>query len=97
MNFQFDFDTAVGKIRAMHAVGQPPMVGVSDALFHYLTEASVPYSRLHDVGGVYGANRFVDIHNIFRDFNADVCDPASYDFTFTDILISSLMKAKSPT
>ena len=96
MQFRFNFDNSVGKIRAMHAVGQPPMLGVSDMLFHYLTEASIPYARLHDVGGVYGGNRFVDIHNVFRDFNADETDPASYDFTFTDILISSLMKAKCP-
>ena len=52
MQFNFNFDTSVGKIRAMHAVGQPPMLGVSDMLFHYLTEASIPYARLHDVGGV---------------------------------------------
>ena len=96
MQFNFNFDKTVGKIRAMHAVGQPPMLGVSDGMFHYLTEASIPYARLHDVGGVYGGNRFVDIHNVFRDFNADETDPASYDFTFTDILISSLMKAKCP-
>ena len=96
MQFRFNFDNSVGKIRAMHAVGQPPMLGVSDMLFHYLTEASIPYARLHDVGGVYGGNRFVDIHNVFRDFNADETDPASYDFTFTDILISSLMKANCP-
>ena len=96
MQFRFNFDNSVGKIRAMHAVGQPPMLGVSDMLFHYLTEASIPYARLHDVGGVYGGNRFVDIHNVFRDFNADETDPASYDFTFTDILISALMKANCP-
>ena len=96
MQFRFNFDNSVGKIRAMHAVGQPPMLGVSDMLFHYLTEASIPYARLHDVGGVYGGNRFVDIHNVFRDFHADETDPASYDFTFTDILISSLMKANCP-
>ena len=96
MQFQFNFDHSVGKIRAMHAVGQPPMLGASDMMFHYLTEASIPYSRLHDVGGVYGGNRFVDIHNVFRDFNADENDPASYDFTFTDILIASLMQAKCP-
>ena len=96
MQFLFDFDKAQGPIRAMHAVGQPPMLGVSDGMFHYLTEASIPYARLHDVGGVYGGNRFVDIHNIFRDFSADETKEESYDFTFTDILISSLMKANCP-
>ena len=93
MNFEFNFKKPVGKIRAMHAVGQPPFLGVSDSLFHYLTEASVPYSRLHDVGGSYGGNKFVDIHNIFRDFNADENLEESYDFAFTDILIEGLVKA----
>ena len=96
MQFTFDFEKKVGKIRAMHAVGQPPMLGASESMCHYLTEASIPYSRLHDVGGVYGGNRFVDIHNIFRDFDADENDPASYDFAFTDILIAGLMKANCP-
>ena len=96
MQFNFDFDKTVGRIREMHAVGQPPMLGVSDSLFHYLTDASIPYSRLHDVGGVYGGNRFVDIHNIFRDFAADETKEESYDFTFTDILITCLMKANCP-
>ena len=96
MYFAFNYDKTVGKIRAMHAVGQPPMLGVSDSLFHYLTDASIPYSRLHDVGGVYGGNRFVDLHNIFRDFSADETKEESYDFTFTDILITCLMKANCP-
>lgn len=85
----------LGKIKPMHAVGQPPMAGSFDDYpsmhFHYLTEAAIPYSRLHDVGGYFGGNRFVDIPNIFRDFDADVDDPASYDFTFTDRLITGLI------
>lgn len=62
-------------------------------MFHYLTQAGIPYSRLHDVGGCYGDNRFVDIPNIFRDFSADVNDPDSYDFVFTDWLLGELVKA----
>ena len=53
-----------------------------------LTDAHIPYSRLHDVGGAFGSNRYVDIPNIFRNFDADGNDPASYDFAFTDELIS---------
>ena len=43
--------------------------------------------------GVFGGNKFVDIPNIFRDFDADPYDPASYDFTFTDALIKALFDA----
>ena len=87
-----DFSKTIGKIKPMHAVGQPPFLGVDFSMFHYLKEASIPYSRLHDVGGSYGANRFVDIPNLFRDFSADENDPASYDFTFTDLLITALIE-----
>ncbi len=77
----------------MHGVGQPPFAGSNFGMFHYLTEAGIPFSRLHDVGGTYGGGRWVDIPNLFRDFDADPYDPASYDFTFTDLLITALMKA----
>ena len=93
-NLQIDFDRKLRPIKPLHGIGQPPFPGINDSMFHYLTEAGIPYSRLHDVGGAYGGNRFVDIPNVFRDFDADVNDPASYDFTFTDWLMASLVKAK---
>ena len=96
MKFEFNFDKTVGKIRAMHGVCHPPIVGTDVSMFRYLADASVPYARLHDVGGPFGSNRFVDISNIFRDFHADETDPASYDFAFTDILIRGLMEANCP-
>ena len=81
---QIDFGKKIKPMKPMHGMGQPPLLGINSSLFHYYKEAGVPYSRLHDVGGCYGENRFVDIPNIFRDFDADVNDPASYDFVFTD-------------
>ena len=88
----YNSDVKLGKIKAMHAVGQPPFLGLDYSNFKYLKEANIPYSRLHDVGGYFGGNMYVDIPNIFRDFSADVNDPDSYDFTFTDILITELIK-----
>ena len=89
-----DTSKAERKIKTMHAGGQPPLGGSGyNQYFHYLTEAGIPYSRLHDVGGAFGGNRFVDIPNVFRDFDADENDPKNYDFTFTDFLIKSLMDA----
>ena len=70
-NIKVDFSNVTGKIRAMHGVGQPPLTGLSSSLFHYLTRAGIPYSRLHDVGGWMGQNLYVDIPNLFRDFDAD--------------------------
>ena len=97
MKLSFNFDKVIGKIKPMHAVGQPPADicdnGIDDSMFHYLTEANIPYSRLHDTGGSFGENLFVDIPNLFRDFNADENDPASYDFAFTDALLEKMMEA----
>ncbi len=92
MELRFDFNTRLGRIKPMHGVGQPPIFGMNTSLFHYLGEAGIPFSRLHDVGGMFGGNLFVDIHNVFRDFEADVDDEASYDFAFTDLLIAELIK-----
>ncbi len=69
------------------------MLSLDTSAFHYLTEANIPYSRLHDVGGWFGGNMYVDIPNIFRDFNADESDPDSYDFTFTDIIVRALVES----
>ena len=89
-----DFADITGKIKPMHGVGQPPMTFLSDALFPYLTHAGIPYSRLHDVGGWMGGGLYVDIPNLFRDFDADENNPESYDFAFTDKIIEALVKAK---
>ena len=88
-----NFDKKCGKIKPLHGVGQPPFVGTDFSYFHYLTEANIPFSRLHDVGGAYGGNLYADIPNLFRDFDANEYDPASYDFTFTDLLLRKLVEA----
>ena len=92
MKVRIDSEKTVGKIKPMHGVGQPPFVGVDFSMFKYLKEAGIPFSRLHDVQGYYGGFRWVDIPNLFRDFNADPRDEASYDFTYTDLLITALME-----
>ncbi len=91
---RIDTQKNLGKIKPMHAVGQPPFTGgflkFDFTHMRHLTNAKIPYSRLHDVRGAFGSGRFVDIPNIFRDFDADVEDPASYDFVFTDVLIKEM-------
>ena len=93
MHIQADFTSVTGTIKPMHGVGQPPLSlwTADDAHFHYLSEAGIPYSRLHDTGGRYGAGVYVDIPNIFRDFDADETLPESYDFRSTDRLLSNLV------
>ena len=81
-------------IKPMHAGGQPPFAGgfrkFDFSYMRHLKHANIPYARLHDVNGAFGGNRFVDIPNIFRDFNADERDPANCDFVFTDQLIAAM-------
>ncbi|MBQ7574222.1 MAG: hypothetical protein IJT23_08180 [Clostridia bacterium] len=91
-NISIDFNDKIGKIKPMHGVGQPPFGAIDFSFVKYLKDANIPYSRLHDVGGWFGGNMFVDIPNIFRDFSADETDPSSYDFVFTDMLIEALEK-----
>ena len=51
VEIKVDFAKEVGRIKPMHAVGQPPLLGTRDyQLFRLLKEAGVPYSRLHDLG-----------------------------------------------
>ncbi len=92
MNIKVDFSKIIGKIKPLHGVGQPPFSGTDFSMIKYLKDAGVPYSRLHDVGGVYGGFRWVDIPNIFRDFDADEYDENSYDFAFTDLMITALIE-----
>ena len=96
MKISVDFNKITGKIKELHGVGQPPITGRPRDPYvdyvQYLTNAGIPYSRLHDVGGLFGRNTYVDIPNIFRDFDADETLPESYDFAFTDELIEVLME-----
>ena len=87
-------DKAVGPVKPVNGVGQPPMVGALNGwpMMHYLKEAGIPFSRLHDVGGYFGGGLYVDIPNLFPDFDADETDPANYRFVFTDALLSALVE-----
>ena len=87
-----DFSATCGKVKPVNGVGQPPMVGaLSDwSMMHYLKEAGIPYSRLHDVGGWLGGGLYVDIPNLFPDFDADENDPGNYRFVYTDDLMKAL-------
>ena len=95
MKLIVDTKKTLGKIKDMNAVGQGPIgggVGFSSfSCFHYLEAISVPYVRTHDVGGIYGGGRFVDVPNVFRDFDADENDPKNYDFAFTDEYIKAIV------
>lgn len=80
-----------GKIKPMHCINNAPSFD-DEVLFETLTEAGIPYSRLHDTFELH-YDRLVDVPNVFPDFDADENDPASYDFAFTDVFIKNLVAA----
>ena len=88
-----DFMSPTGKIKPMHAVNNAPMFWTFCDTFHYLTEAGIPYARLHDTGGILGGGVFVDVANLFPNFDADPDDPQNYEFGFTDHLLRELHAA----
>ena len=93
-----DKEVKIGAMRPMHAINNVPVAPYTENAVNFLryyTEAGIPYTRFHDTGGAFGGNLFVDIPNIFRNFEADENDPASYDFTFTDWLIERVVKCGS--
>ena len=90
-----DFNKEVGKIKPMHAVGGGPKQGALTTrdISNYYMSMNIPYSRLHDIEHEFGSSLFVDIHNVFPDFDADENDPASYLFEFTDNYIKGIIDA----
>ncbi len=86
-----NFADAAGTIKPLHGVNNSP-VQYGDEIKSF-REAGIPFSRLHDTAGAFGGTHFVDIPNVFPDFDADPSDPASYDFAFTDAYIKSLVSS----
>lgn len=84
---------ATGRIKPMHAINNAPTLPFDFyGLYDRYTEARIPYARLHDTGGSFGGAHYVDIENIFPNPDADVDDPSSYDFAFTDALVKGLIE-----
>ncbi|MBQ3492663.1 MAG: hypothetical protein IJA88_00995 [Clostridia bacterium] len=90
--FNVDSNRIVGTVKPMHAVNNGPLGSAATGKWEYLKEAGIPYARLHDTGGPYGGHVFVDIANVFRNFDADASNPDNYDFAFTDWLLNTLVE-----
>lgn len=95
-NITVDFTKKVGKMKPMHAVNNGPIDGGVRAMGNdnYFIEAGIPYARLHDSAyySIYGGEYSVDVHRIFRNFDADENDPNSYIFQPTDNYLASIDK-----
>ena len=93
-----DTKNVSGKIRPMHAVNNGPVAARSDQTrgnFDTFSALHIPYARNHDAShcASYGGEHIVDVHCIFPNFDADVNDPASYDFFLTDLYTKTTIDA----
>ena len=83
-----DLSLITGKIKPMNAVNNGPL-GMSErgtSNFEDYKALEIPYARNHDASFFdgYGGEHTVDVHRIFKNFDADENDPASYVFEPTD-------------
>ena len=79
------------KIKPLHGVNNSP-VSLHEPPKGF-REAGIPFCRLHDTAGPYGGAHYVDIPNVFPDFEADPKKPESYDFAFTDAYLTQIRAA----
>lgn len=86
-----DFTKTLGLIKPVHGVNNGPITcNFWYDASAYFKEAHIPYCRLHDTEYPFGHGEYVDIACIFKDFDADVDDPASYNFTETDDYLKAI-------
>ena len=93
---QLDYNKIVGDIKLMNAVNNGPVRPRSTQTrgnFEAYSAAGFPYARTHDANDYpdYGAPHIIDITAIFRNFDADENDPASYDFIMSDAYIQNIL------
>lgn len=93
-----DLSEHIGRIKPMHAVNNGPAKPRFDQTrgnFEDFAAAGIPFVRNHDASycADYGGEHTVDICAIFPDFDADVNDPASYDFVLTDEYTGTILEA----
>lgn len=102
MNVKVNFTNEIGKIKPQHCVNNGPLVGISAqkrSNFDTYKAARIPYARTHDASEWidYGGEFVVDIHSIFRDFDANPYDPSSYAFAVTDLYVQRIQEAGTET
>ena len=93
-----DLTKKIGKIAPMNAVNNGPagsrVRGIRGNFAAY-EAAHIPYARNHDASFFtgYGGEHTVDVHRIFKNFDADENDPASYVFGPTDTYVLDTISA----
>ncbi len=90
-------DSITSQIKELHGVNCAPYNKRAgddqQRIFKFFEYLGCPRSRLHDCCGTYGGTYFIDVPNIFRDFDADENDPRSYDFHYSDEYIRAIIRS----
>ncbi len=87
---KIDFAVQRGPIKRMNAVNNGPTAPnvrtPKKSNFDLYKALDIPYARNHDASFYqgYGGEHTVDVHRIFKNFDADENDPANYIFEPTD-------------
>ena len=92
-----NYSKKIGSVKVMHAVNNGPAVAGKDQTRgneQSYKAARIPYARVHDAAffSGYGGEHTVDVHAIFPNFDADVNDPANYDFACTDHYMAQIIE-----
>ena len=88
-----DFGKAAGAVKPLHAVNNAPCRPTPGSKVWEFRSAGIPYMRTHDTVGMWGGGHYVDVPNVFPNFEADENDPANYDFAFTDGYLAAVVAA----
>ncbi len=92
-----DFSKTGKAMKAVNGVNSAPYrlgeEGNQTLVKECLTELHVPYSRTHDCMGRYGGTNYIDVPNVFRDFDADENDENNYDFHYSDEFLAPILES----
>ena len=90
-----NFSESTTAVKRLNAVNNGPISSVRNiGTSGIFQELQIPYSRLHDSSfcASYGGEYTVDVHRIFRNFDADENEAGNYFFEATDKYIKNILE-----
>ncbi len=97
MKIELDFSKKIGEMKPVNGVNSAPyrLMSMENQvkIKQSFAELHIPFSRTHDVCGKYGGNNYIDIPNVFRNFDADEYDENNYDFHYSDEFLKPIIES----
>ena len=88
-----DFAAERGAVKPLHGVNNAPVRVNGKQGQDEFKSAGIPFVRTHDTAYSFGGTHYVDIPNVFPDFDADETDAKNYDFAYTDAYLKPIVAA----